>query len=297
MENHYDYWGLKVAANQAWPALVPFQAGGGSPEVRIETLAAIPAVPVTQVVIRPALASLQIAGAGRYVVRAGSLIEVAPERAARRGTLELFLFGTAWALLCYQRGLLPLHASVVEWDGGALAFCGPSGAGKSTLMAWLARRGRRLLGDDLCRFELPADGGAPVVWPSLPRLKLWRATLDALGEVPDGLEQDLATEDKFHWPAMGPTASAPAPLRAIYLLEWGPLGVERLRGSQALRQLVAAATYRPDFLEAMGGLAAQWRACAEMVRRVPIFRLSRPRDWAALDAVLALIDSQPEVAI
>jgi hypothetical protein len=74
------------------------------------------------------------------------------------------------------------------------------------------------------------------------------------------------------------------------------LEVERLRGSQALRQLVAAATYRLDFVEAMGGLAAHWRACAEVARRAPIYRLSRPKDWAALEAALTLIDRQPEVA-
>jgi hypothetical protein len=119
---------------------------------------------------------------------------------------------------------------------------------------------------------------------------LWQATLDALGESADGLKQDLAGEDKYHWPAADFAGCAPAPLRAIYLLEWGPLGVERLKGSRALRQFVSAATYRVDFIEAMGGLAAHWRACAEIARRAPIFRLSRPKDWASPEAALGLID-------
>ncbi|MEP7356665.1 MAG: hypothetical protein ABI847_05455, partial [Anaerolineales bacterium] len=179
---YYSYWGLNLESNQAWPALAPFGSpdGGRAADVVIEMRAAIPAQPATRVAIEPDTATLEIAGAGRYMVRGGCQIEVAPERTAPTGTLELFLFGSAWGLLCYQRGLLPLHASVVELDGGAVAFCGPSGAGKSTLVAGLVRRGRRLLGDDLCRCDVAGDG-APRVWPSLPRLKLWRATLAALG--------------------------------------------------------------------------------------------------------------------
>jgi hypothetical protein len=296
MRRHYDYWGLKVAANRLWPALAPFEsAGGAEADVRIEMRPTIPAQAAMRVTIGPRQADLQLAGVGRYAALDGSLIEVAPEAAARVEALELFLFGSAWGLLCYQRGLLPLHASVVERNGGAVAFCGPSGAGKSTLVAALLRRGWRLIGDDLCRCDPQVAGGA-LVWPSLPRLKLWQAALDALGESRAGLKQDLAGEDKFHWPAPNHAGCVPAPLRAIYVLEWGALGAERLRGSQALRQLVAAATYRADFVEAMGGLAAHWRACADIARRVPIFRLSRPRDWASLEAALALVDRQPEVA-
>jgi len=297
IDSHYEYWGLKVGSNRPWPALAPFQTSGAGPQgdVTVEMQAAAEGPPVTRVEIDPRQASVWIAGVGRYRVRAGQAIQVRPAPAARQGTLELFLFGTAWGLLCYQRGLLPLHASVVERNGGAVAFGGPSGAGKSTLVASLLRRGWRLMGDDLCRCD-PQTVGAPRVWPSLPRLKLWRGALDALGESADGLKQDLAGEDKFHWPAAQLAGCAPAPLQAIYLLEWGALGVERLRGSQALRRLVSAATYRADFIEAMGGLARHWRACAEIARRVPIFRLSRPKEWASLEAAVALIDRQPEVA-
>jgi hypothetical protein len=288
---YYNYWGLNVTANRPWPALAPFQStsGGAAGDVRIEMRRSSPAGGVTQAAIGPQEASLRIAGAGRYVVRDGNLIEVTPEPAAGPGALELFLFGIAWALLCYQRGLLPLHASVVELAGGAVAFCGPSGAGKSTLVAWLVRRGWRLLGDDLCRCDPPGKT-EPLVWPSLPRLKLWQGTLDAMGEATLGLPQDLASEAKYHWPVKQHFAGcSPAPLRAIYLLEWGPLGVERLRGSQALRQFVVSATYRADCVEAMGGLAAHWQACAEIVRRVPVFRLSRPKDWSSLEAALDFI--------
>jgi len=214
---------------------------------------------------------------------------VIPAPGVPRATLELFLFGTAWGALCYQRGLLPLHASVVERDGVAYAFCGPSGAGKSTLITALLQRGARLISDDLCRCD-PEGEHPPLVWPSLPRLKLWRQTLTTFEMSPDGLTQDLATEDKFLLPVKGELSPSPLPLRAVYLLEWGQLGLERLTGTRGLRRLVPAVTYRAAILEQMGRLESYWRQCVQLVRRAQVFRLSRPQEWDGLEASLDLLD-------
>ncbi len=287
----YEYWGLRLACNEPWPALAPFLAGGpeAPAQVHIDTRPGPLACQETKVSITPERVQFQVAGVGRFVITGGTSIAIVPDPAAARAALELYLFGSAWGALCYQRGLLPLHASVVHWGGGASAFCGPSGAGKSTLVAWLVERGARLLSDDLCRCD-PDTHPAPVVWPSLPRLKLWRQTLTALGRSAAGLTQDLLAEDKFIWPnALEPTA-APQPLRAIYLLEWGPLGLERLAGVQALRQFIAAATYRPVMLDQMGRMPTYWRACARLLRRVPVYRLRRPQAWSSLAAAASLLE-------
>ena len=45
------------------------------------------------------------------------------------------------------RGILPLHTSAVEIDGGALLFLGPSGAGKSTIRRLLSAVARPLADD------------------------------------------------------------------------------------------------------------------------------------------------------
>jgi len=80
--------------------------------------------------------------------------------------VRLYLLGSAWGALCYQRDLLVLHASAVRVDGRAVAFCGRPGMGKSTLAAWLAESGHALVSDDLARFEtLPREGHSSTLLP------------------------------------------------------------------------------------------------------------------------------------
>jgi hypothetical protein len=227
---------------------------------------------------------------GRYWVHQGQEILVVPASGAGAREVRLFLLGSAWGALCYQRGLFPLHTSMVQIGNGVVAFCGATGTGKSTLAAWLASRGYPLVVDDLCRVDLPA-GEPPRVWPSTPRLKLWQEALDALGWNSEQLERDHFRQDKFHvpWPEAPPRESFA--LRAVYLLEWGETHLVRLTSTAALRRFIATATYRGQLLEPMGRLAEHWERSAALLQRVPVFELQRPRDWSAMVGVLDVLDA------
>jgi hypothetical protein len=218
--------------------------------------------------------------AGFYRVSGGKSIEVTPAPGSGDREVRLFLLGSAWGMLCYQRGLLPLHASVVETGGGAVALCGPSGAGKSTLAAALSRLGHGVLGDDLCRADVDETGSARV-WPGTPRLKLWREALEAFRWDLAGLERDHFRTEKFHVPIEMKTGPDSVALRSIYLLEWGDERLTPLEGREALRRFVTTATYRGEMLGAPGQVEAHWRRCFDLVRRVPVSLLCRPRDFAA----------------
>lgn len=234
---------------------------------------------------------LHVPETGDYYVHHGREIVVTPAVGAGAREVRLFLLGTAWGALCYQRGALSLHASVVQLGNGAIAFCGPTGSGKSTIAAWMLARGARLVGDDLCRFEIA--GREAHVFPAAPRLKLWRDALDRMGRTTDDLERDHFRMDKFHLPAVRgeqyfrAAVQTPLRLHAIYLLEWGETGLTRLTGTTALRRLVQAATYRGELLEPMGRLAEHWQRCADLARSAPIFRFARPRDWNAMEGAIA----------
>ena len=228
-----------------------------------------------------------IPGTGVYRVHHGREITVMPAPGAQARELRLFLLGSAWGALCYQRGLLALHASAVQVGDQAVVFCGEAGSGKSSAAAWLIARGHRLVGDDLCRFGVAA--GQASVYPSSPRLKLWREALGALGLSDEGLERDHFRLDKFQLPWH--CAITPLPVRTIYLLEWGEPGLRRLTGVNALRRLIAAATYRGDLLDPMGQVAAHWKRCAEIARLAPVWEFSRPRAWPTMDAALRLLQT------
>ncbi len=224
----------------------------------------------------------------RYRIHLGREIVITPAPDAGEREVRLFLLGSAWGALCYQRGILALHSSVVEVGGRAVAFCGATGAGKSSLAAALIARGYRCVCDDLCRFEV-FDGQARV-YPAAPRLKLWRDTLERMGKTVDGLERDHIRMDKFHTTLdRSGVTSGPLALGALYLLEWGAPGIDRLTGLNALCHFISAATYRGELLEPMGQVAAHWERCAALAERVPVYQFSRPRDWSGFDTTAEML--------
>jgi len=222
--------------------------------------------------------------AGDYWIRNGSEIIVTPAPDASAREVRLFLLGSAWGTVCYQRGLLVLHSSVVQIGDYAVAFCGPTGSGKSTFAAWLVARGHRLIGDDLCHFEVANE--RVLVHPAAPRLKLWSDALTIMNWNRHELERDHFRADKYHKNLTYLEKQSCHSLHSLYLLDWGEPDVTRLTGLSALRGIVASATYRGELLEPMGRVAEHWQRCAELARCVPVFRCTRPRDWSTMDAVM-----------
>jgi hypothetical protein len=230
---------------------------------------------------------------GRYDVCGGGRIMVRPFPLAEPALVRLFLLGSAWAALLHQRGAFALHAGVTANGDGAVAFCGPPAAGKSSAVAWLIRRGHSLASDDLCRLELSALGQANV-WPSTPVIKLSPEALDAGGWSVslEGLRRELPGR-KLHIPWEGARTGGPVPLRAIYILRWGEPAVRRMRGMEAVQSFLAAATYRPALLEPASELARHWRMGIEVARRIPIWELTRRRDWSSMDQVMEQLRLTP----
>ena len=292
---HWNYRqaGISLASEIELPEWAPFaSAPAPQPDLRFQLHAPAIFADDDQFRVEDNACEFTIPQVARYRVAGGVRVEITPAPHAGEREIRLFLLGSCWGIANYQRGNFPLHAGVVRArddsnDGaGCIAFCGASGAGKSSLVAQLLGHGYELWSDDLsiCRLD-----GAPAVWPSTRRLKLWRESLDALGRATDDLERDFLRQEKFHWQIASPhdlARTPPLPLRAVYLLEWGEAACVRLRGMEALRGFVEAATYRGTLLDEMGAAASYWEQCAHIVRHVPIFRLSRPRDWTQLDTAL-----------
>lgn len=274
----YSVFGLRVRSRLALPEL-PRAEAGAAPDVvigygDIDLSPAEPGYAPTD-----AGTLLTVPEVGRYLIREGREVVVEAAAGASERNLRLFLLGSAFGALLHQRGLLPLHANVIDMGGRAIAFSGHSGAGKSTIAAWFHDRGYRVLGDDVCVVGFDSDGRA-LAHPGIPRLRLWRDALDASSRTTDGYERSFDRLDKYDVPTGGePQPLEPIGLAAIYLLrkaDEGSPGVHRLTGAAAVETLVSN-TYRGGYLKTIGRTGTHLATCVQLAKAVPVF--SAHRRW------------------
>jgi len=293
MTQAYHFNGLKLESDFHLPALAPWD---GPRHARTDIV-------VRQAEVSPQLDSpdhvapvfqtkgaseylLALPGTGRILVRNGEEVLVDAEPGADPSTI---LGGTLQAMLWHQRGLLPLHGSVVVASDQAIALCGHSAAGKSTLAAVLAGRGHAVVADDVCVI----DPEKTQVLAGCGRLRLWRDALDRLSVQIQTLERAARDKEKYVLDCGVRSAQARHPLAAVILLsrqQSGAVMIERLRGARAavalhrvvhMRRPAAALDRGPDIFAALTRLVAAG---------VTVWRLRVSRGVPSLDeaATLAL---------
>jgi hypothetical protein len=252
---------------------------------------------------------LRIPDIADYYVSNGSEITVQPCPHAAPLDVRGFLLGNVFAVLCHQRRLLPLHASAVRMGGGVVAFLGASGAGKSTLAAYLSGAGYPVVSDDICLLDPSAPAESRVI-PVAPWLKLWRASLEALGHSTDDLQQTFTDEDKFRLPASRFPAFSEAeagitsggegrlPLRAVIVLERREVGsprlgatLEVLRPVQAIAQMMQF-TYQAFLLDWLGLKAEHFTSCGKGLEGATAYTCIRNWTFDSLPDVLDCLQKE-----
>ncbi len=219
-------------------------------------------------------------------VRGGREIAVDQVGDIPPGALGDFVLQPLLGYLMVQRGYLVLHASCVEVGGRAVAILGASGDGKSTTAGALARRGHRLLCDDVVAMD--AEGR---VVPGVARLKLWPAAATALGHDPDALERCAGESVKrLHRPEAVQADGAPMPLHRAYVLGDGAQpAVEPVRPGEAL-PLVIRNSYGIFAIRDTGG-NDHFARVTDFLSRGFVRRLRRPRDLDGLDELGRVIEA------
>jgi hypothetical protein len=279
---NYFYQGLRIGAEFPLPDwdLFATRDSAAEPDVTISIDAGIAAREPRPTGSNPAPEdeySFFVPGIGFFQVTGGREITVAPLRGIQSDELQPWLAGSVWGALCYQRGLLILHASAVGLANGAIAFCGLARTGKSTMAAHLHAQGHALVSDDLCRVDISKEGPV-LIHPSVPRLKLSKEVLAGLGrELADVPAEGASRTGKLNiWTEN--RSIEPLPLRAIYLLGWGEWKLRRLTGAEALSRFLAAAIYRSELLASMKRSAPYAHLGLELLRQVPLWELTRPAE-------------------
>jgi len=218
--------------------------------------------------------------------------------------VTLFLIGSAWGVLCHQRGLLPLHCSAVASGSNAFAFIAPSGGGKSTLAASLCLHGYDHVCDDVAIVDITSDLGASL--RAMPKgLKLWREAVDALDLKPTERVTEDQKVEKYYVDLPNTSVDQELNLTAIYTLDFSTETIKpcisRVTGAVLLKSLYTN-IYRVEWIDKIAdpkNVLSQVRIIAETV---PVYQFSRPRALSDLKTTtkylsdhFELLNSTPEV--
>jgi hypothetical protein len=239
----------------------------------------------------PAQYLLNIQGVARYLVTGGCEIVVDPDDAAHALDVRGYLLGSIFVVLCQQRGLLPLHASAIAGKSGVVAFLANSGQGKSTIAAHLARRGYRVLADDVCLIDATQPDSAMVI-PTAPWLKLWRSSLENLGRKADGLDRVFTDDDKYRLP-LAPVLT-PEPIRKLVFLESNAIASTKVAMEEVPRvqaiPLLMNLTHHSYLLEATGQQEENFLRCARVLSQARAYRLLRPWGLMHLESTVDVLE-------
>jgi hypothetical protein len=291
----YRICGLSVVSDIVLPGLI-----AGEPRSAVEVTIRRGAVP--EALLEPTAAgpTWQIAGKqfllhipniARFLLNDGNQIVFAPDSEASAEDVPIFLLGTVFGILLHQREQIVLHASAVEVNGKAVAFCGSSGAGKSTLAAALSQQGYRLLTDDVCAITLPTSG-TPIVHPDGRQLKLWAEAIEKLELKSNRREPVRGCLEKFYIEPPDATNTA-LPLAAIYALRGvshtDDLTIERPSAVDSA-MLLRCNAYRPLLVVRLQQNAHYFRAAAQIMNRSGMYVLTRPWDFAAMPEALSWLE-------
>ncbi len=281
MTYRYRLYGLRIRSDFPLPELL-IDRRRAPADVTVTAGSLPPGPPGHHLQVEGETATLWVTDAdATYQMEHGRTLTVDSRGRAIGRNVRLYLLGSAFAAILHQRGLLPLHACALECNGRGFAVLGRSGAGKSTLSAWLVDRGVRLLSDDVCVVRKAAPGF--VAEPGIPRLRLWRETIEARGDDPQLHPLSFENWDKHDVPAASASMAAAAPLAALFLLEDGPnVAFEPLSGAAAIEAL-SVNTYRGSYVRQMNRTAEHLNQCVALVRSVPVERFSRPRDLSRMN--------------
>jgi hypothetical protein len=298
MPSSYNYhaYGLNIASDLECPELVPGNGAAPDLHVRFGIVPERQDTPDTQNALfqaTPQQFLLNIDRVARYEISNGDEIVIDRAPQATDGDIRVFLLGSAIGALLHQRGLLPLHASAIETQLGAVAFMGQVGLGKSTLAAAFHRRGYRVLADDVCAVSLDADG-KPLVTPAYPQLNLWADALEQIGETKENLPLTRFMNEKYGRSVSEGYTTQPVPLCAAYELRaqdgGGQPSLARVTGREKMR-LLRDNTFRLSFLAGMERDEHYLRLVLATAQQIRAARVSRPQQPFMLDELADLVES------
>lgn len=274
MKYHYQAFGLSIASEIELPELPTFETA--DPDLTIAFGEAPDRLtnPIAENVLvqsAPNEFLLTYDGVANYYATNGNKITIQADKEADHEKIKLFLMGTVLTALLHQRQLWPIHASGIEVEGKCIAFSGISGAGKSTTASQFAKRGYKVLADDVCAVTID-EHGVPVVQSGYPQLRLWKDSLNMLEVDHNDLTPVRNELMKFGYPIDDNFKPEPIPLKRIYMLQrHNKEGVEitDLKGAQKFQRMIRS-THKADLTKGQGNQKLQFQVCGDAAKHIDI---------------------------
>lgn len=305
----YQLYGLTLAS--CWPLPCPEKRGGSRADIRLSegrsplsprharTATRGPSKPDWFRHVRRRDGSDYLCWTGLFeflVSPDGRHITCRALNEASQEAFQTYLIGQVLSFALLKQGVEPLHATVVDVEGRAVAFLGDCGHGKSTLGAAFLRAGHRLLTDDLLVVESRGSARPHLLaHPGPPRLKLLPEIAKALLDgVVTGTAMNPHTS-KLVIPLDRHRHSTRAiPLGAIYVLR------PPKPGRESRRVTIRNVPRRRAFVDLLVNsfncmvteprrLRRQFEWAAELAAALPLKSLSYPRHLAGLPDVVRAI--------
>ena len=188
---------------------------------------------------------LAYADGTRFVIDgAAERVWAAYQPPTTQGVMLMCLLGPVMGFLLRRRHITSLHASCIELQGRAIAFCGEAGFGKSTTAAALALRGLPVVAEDVV--PLQETSGRFLTVPGYPRVCLWPESVQMLLGREDALPLITTGWEKRYLALDGQRAKFAArklPLALLYVFaprvsEPEAPRVEKLGAREAVLELV-----------------------------------------------------------
>lgn len=199
------------------------------------------------------------------------------------------LLGRVLGTVLFLDGWLPLHGSAVALNGGVIGFLAPKKFGKTSLALALTAAGGELVTDD----TLPVEPGEiPLAWPGVHSM---RVNEDSAAVLKVGVSEEKTRDGKRVMTSFSDRrlSREPRPLKALYLLHPVAPEVRPLAQRVQLPPLIAnvGVLSHVKIGEMLGkGIASMlMQRTADVLKSVPVYRLSLSRDLDQLPAAAEII--------
>ncbi len=226
--------------------------------------------------IKPNHYILNIDGTGRFMAINGNQIFIDAVNGANEEDIVVYVLGSAFGAIAHQRGLLPMHASSVNYKGKAILFSGASGTGKSTLAKAFEMKGYPVICDDMSAIYF--DNQVGMVHPGDPRLKLWGDVLTEIKtedkdrrRVRDGLEKFFLN----HLHQIVPEPVRPTNVFILHKSNEVEITIDEIRGKEKFHAL-RTNVYRARLVNGLGVSKASFNQIEKLNKQVKVYRVYRP---------------------